>query len=31
MDITLARTELGFNPEYKLAAGLSDYVAELRK
>jgi UDP-glucose 4-epimerase len=31
MDITRARTELGFNPEYKLAAGLSDYVAELRK
>lgn len=31
MDITRARTEFGFNPEYKLAAGLSDYVAELRK
>jgi UDP-glucose 4-epimerase len=31
MDITRARTELGFNPEYKLAAGLRDYVAELGK
>jgi nucleoside-diphosphate-sugar epimerase len=31
MDITRARTELGFNPEYKLAAGLRDYVAELKK
>jgi UDP-glucose 4-epimerase len=31
MDITRARTELGFNPEYKLGAGLRDYVAELRK
>ena len=31
MDITRARTELGFNPEYKLEAGLRDYVAELRK
>jgi nucleoside-diphosphate-sugar epimerase len=31
MDITRARTELGFNPEYKLEVGLRDYVAELRK
>jgi nucleoside-diphosphate-sugar epimerase len=31
MDITRARTELGYNPEYKLEAGLRDYVAELRK
>jgi UDP-glucose 4-epimerase len=31
MDITRARTELEFNPEYKLEAGLRDYVAELRK
>ncbi|HSE86556.1 MAG TPA: UDP-glucose 4-epimerase, partial [Candidatus Binatia bacterium] len=31
MDITRARSELGFNPEYKLEAGLRDYVAELRK
>jgi UDP-glucose 4-epimerase len=31
MDITRARAELGFNPEYKLEAGLRDYVAELRK
>jgi UDP-glucose 4-epimerase len=31
MDIARARTELGFNPEYKLEAGLRDYVAELRK
>jgi UDP-glucose 4-epimerase len=31
MDITRARTELGFNPEYKLEAGLRDYVAELKK
>ena len=29
MDITRARTELGFDPEYKLEAGLRDYVAEL--
>lgn len=28
MDITRARTELGFNPEYKLEAGLRDYIAE---
>ena len=31
MDITRARTELGFNPEYKLEAGLRDYLAELRR
>jgi len=31
MDITRARTELGFNPEYKLEVGLRDYVAQLRK
>ena len=31
MDITRARTELGFNPEYKLEAGLKDYVAQLKK
>jgi UDP-glucose 4-epimerase len=31
MDITRARTELGFNPEYKLEAGLRDYVAEIRR
>jgi len=31
MDIMRARTELGFNPEYKLEAGLRDYVAELKK
>jgi nucleoside-diphosphate-sugar epimerase len=31
MDITRARTELGFNPEYKLEAGLRDYVAQLKK
>jgi UDP-glucose 4-epimerase len=31
MDITRARAELGFNPEYKLEAGLRDYVAELKK
>jgi len=31
MDITRARTELGFKPEYKLEAGLRDYVAELKK
>ncbi len=30
MDITRARAELGFNPEYKLEAGLRDYVAESR-
>jgi nucleoside-diphosphate-sugar epimerase len=31
MDITRARTELGFNPEYKLEAGLRDYVVQLEK
>jgi UDP-glucose 4-epimerase len=31
MDITRARTELGFNPEYRLETGLRDYVAELKK
>jgi len=31
MDITRARTELGFNPEYKLEAGLRDYISELKK
>ena len=31
MDITRARTELGFNPEYKLEAGLGDYVAEIKR
>ena len=31
MDITRARTALGFNPEYKLEAGLRDYVAELKR
>jgi nucleoside-diphosphate-sugar epimerase len=31
MDITRARTELGFNPEYRLEAGLRDYVAELKR
>jgi UDP-glucose 4-epimerase len=30
MDITRAREELGFNPEYKLEAGLRDYVAQLK-
>jgi UDP-glucose 4-epimerase len=31
MDVTLARNELGFNPEYKLEAGLRDYIAELKR
>src|SRR5262249_18496434 len=31
MDITRARSELGFNPEYRLEAGLRDYVAELKR
>ena len=31
MDITRARTVLGFNPEYKLEAGLRDYIAELKR
>src|SRR5262249_36941353 len=31
MDITRARVELGFNPEYKVEAGLRDYIADLKK
>jgi len=31
MDITRARTELRFNPEYKLEAGMRDYVAQLQR
>jgi nucleoside-diphosphate-sugar epimerase len=31
MDIARARTDLGFNPEYRVDAGLRDYVAELKK
>jgi UDP-glucose 4-epimerase len=31
MDIARARSDLGFNPEYKLEAGLRDYIAELKK
>ena len=31
MDITRARSELGFNPEYKLEAGLRDYFAEIKR
>ena len=31
MDITRAQTELGYKPEYKLEAGLRDYIAELKK
>ena len=31
MDISRARAELGYDPEYKLEAGLRDYVAELKK
>jgi nucleoside-diphosphate-sugar epimerase len=31
MDISRARTELGFNPEYRLEAGLRDYIAELKR
>jgi len=30
MDITRANNELGYNPEYKLEAGLRDYVAQLK-
>jgi len=30
MEISRAREELGFNPEYKLEAGLRDYVAALK-
>ena len=31
MDIMRARAELGFSPEYRLEAGLRDYVAELKR
>jgi UDP-glucose 4-epimerase len=31
MDITRAQTELGYSPEYKLEAGLRDYIAELKR
>ncbi|MBM4261059.1 MAG: NAD(P)-dependent oxidoreductase [Deltaproteobacteria bacterium] len=31
MDITRAQSALGFNPEYKLEAGLRDYIAELNR
>jgi nucleoside-diphosphate-sugar epimerase len=31
MDITRARTELGFNPEYKLETRLRDYIGELKR
>jgi UDP-glucose 4-epimerase len=31
MDVTRARNELGFNPEYKLEAGLRDYIAEIKR
>lgn len=31
MDISRAQTELGFNPEYKLEAGLRDYIAQLNR
>jgi UDP-glucose 4-epimerase len=31
MDITRAQTELGYKPEYKLEAGLRDYIAELKE
>ena len=31
MDITRAQTELGYSPEYKLEAGMRDYVAELKQ
>ncbi|HSC43386.1 MAG TPA: NAD(P)-dependent oxidoreductase [Candidatus Binatia bacterium] len=31
MDITRARTELGFNPEYRLEAGLRDYIDQLKR
>jgi len=31
MDITRARTDLGFNPEYKLEAGLRDYIEQLKR
>lgn len=31
MDITRARAELGFNPEYNLEAGLRDYIEQLKR
>lgn len=31
MDITRARTDLGFNPEYRLEAGLRDYIDQLKR
>ena len=31
MDISRARTVLGYDPEYKLETGLRDYVAQLKK
>jgi nucleoside-diphosphate-sugar epimerase len=31
MDIARAKSELRFNPEYRVEAGLRDYVAELKK
>jgi len=31
MDITRARAELGFSPEYRLEAGLRDYVADMKR
>ncbi|MBI2917512.1 MAG: NAD(P)-dependent oxidoreductase [Chloroflexi bacterium] len=31
MDLSRARTELGYAPKYDLAAGIADFVAELRR
>ncbi|MGN6715803.1 MAG: hypothetical protein ACTHLX_00265, partial [Candidatus Binatia bacterium] len=31
MDITRACTDLGFNPEYRLEAGLRDYIDQLKR
>lgn len=31
MDITRARRDLGFNPEYRLEAGLRDYIDQLKR
>lgn len=31
MDITRARTDLGFNPEYRLEAGLRDYIDQFKR
>ena len=31
MDITRAQTDLSYIPEYKLEAGLRDYIAELKR